>query len=93
VADSIDSREDSRGLIAATQLRSARGALLLASKSRDCALAATALRSLDTTAALLERGVGDDATGTQLREAHDEMRPFVAETIKRYCPGGVIPVP
>ena len=86
IADSVDSRDDTRGLIAATTLQLARGGLVLASKDRQCPPATMANEVLGITATMLERGVGDGTGATELREAYDAMRPIADAAIKRYCP-------
>jgi len=86
IADSVDSRDDTRGLIAASNLQLARGALVVASKSRDCPNATRASDALGVTAAMLELGVGDGESAGQLRQAYDGMRPIAETAIKRFCP-------
>ncbi|HEY7569186.1 MAG TPA: hypothetical protein VH762_16510 [Gemmatimonadaceae bacterium] len=86
LADSVDSRDDTRGLIAASSLQVARGSLVVASKSHDCPNATRANDALGITAAMLGLGVGDDESAAQLRQAYDEMRPFAETAIKRFCP-------
>jgi tetratricopeptide (TPR) repeat protein len=85
IADSVDSRDDTRGLIAASNLQLARGSLVVASKSRDCPNATRASDALGVTAAMLELGVGDGESAGQLRQAYDEMRPFADTAVKRFC--------
>jgi hypothetical protein len=87
VADSVDSREDTRGLIAASNLQRARGALIVGAKARDCPHASLATVALGVTAMMLELGVGDGSSADQLREAYDEMRPIADAAVKRYCTG------
>ncbi len=86
VADSVDSRDDTRGLIAASNLQLARGSLVVASKSHDCPNATRANDALGKTAAMLELGVGDGESAGQLRQAYDEMRPIAETALKRFCP-------
>lgn len=87
VADSVDSRDDTRGLIAASNLQRARGALIIGAKARDCPHASMATGALGVTATMLALGVGDGASADQLREAYDEMRPIADAAVKRYCAG------
>lgn len=89
VADSIDSRDDTRGLIAASSLQMARGSLVAASMSHDCPNATRANDALGIAAALLGLGVGDGESADQLRQAYDEMRPLAEKAVKALCP--VIP--
>jgi hypothetical protein len=87
VADSVDSREDTRSLIAASNLQIARGALVFASKARDCPHASQATSALGVAAEMLQLGVGDGPGAEQLREAYDQMRPIADAALKRYCAG------
>jgi hypothetical protein len=86
LADSVDSREDTRGLLAASNLQVARGSLVVSQKTRDCPNATRASETLGVTALMLERGVGEGATADQLREAYDQMRPIAEAATKSYCP-------
>lgn len=86
VADSVDSRDDTRGLIAASSLQMARGSLVVASKSHDCPNATRASDALGITAAMLGLGVGDGESADQLRQAYDEMRPLAEKAVKTLCP-------
>jgi tetratricopeptide (TPR) repeat protein len=93
VADSVDSRDDTRGLIAASNLQIARGSLVAASKARDCPNASRATDALGVTAAMLERGVGEGGMADQIREAYDQMRPIADSALKIYCNGTTPPPP
>ncbi len=85
LADSVDSRDDTRSLLVASNLQVARGSLLVASKSRDCPNATRANDALAIAATMLERGVGDGESGTQLREAYEQMLPIAESAITGYC--------
>jgi hypothetical protein len=87
VADSVDSREDTRSLLTASHLQMARGALVLGSKSRDCPNATRATEALAMVTVLLERGVGEGASADQLREAYNQMLPIAEQATKSYCSG------
>ncbi|MGQ0643677.1 MAG: hypothetical protein ACT4P6_23260 [Gemmatimonadaceae bacterium] len=87
VADSVDSREDTRGLLAASNLQIVRGSLVISQKTRNCPNATRANEALTATASMFERGVGDETTAAQLRDAYDQMRPIAEAATKRYCPG------
>jgi hypothetical protein len=87
LADSVDSRDDTRGLLAASNLQVARGALVLSQKTRDCPNATRATEALIITASMLERGVGEAGAADQLREAYDQMRPIAEAATKSYCKG------
>lgn len=85
IADSVDSRDDTRSLIAASHLQMARGALVVLQKSRDCPNAARANNALAITAVMLESGVGDGESAGQLRAAYDEMKPIAEKAAKSFC--------
>jgi hypothetical protein len=85
LADSVESREDSRGLLAVTTLQFARAALVDASKSRDCQQASRANDLLGMTADELSRGVGESAGMTELRGAYDAMRTATDNAKRIYC--------
>lgn len=91
VADSVDSREDTRSLLTASHLQVARGALVLGSKTRDCPNATRATDALATASLLLERGVGDGASADQLKEAYAQMRPIAEQATQSYCSGAARP--
>lgn len=89
LADSVDSRDDTRSLIAASSLQVARGSLVVASKSHDCPNATRANDALGITAAMLGLGVGDGESANQLRQAYDEMKPLAEKAVKTLCPATV----
>jgi TolB-like protein len=91
LADSVESRDDSRGVIAATSLQLARGALLLASKSRDCQNSNRANETLALTATMLERGVGDGPSANELHDVFGAMRSATDNALRLYCTTPKIP--
>ncbi|HVT39106.1 MAG TPA: hypothetical protein VHE78_08670 [Gemmatimonadaceae bacterium] len=87
LADSIDSREDSRGYVAGATLQLARSELVLASRSRGCAEAKRADLALTTSSTALERGVGEGSASDQLRQVFGTMRSAVDNAMKVLCKG------
>jgi hypothetical protein len=87
IADSVDSREDTRSLLTAAHLQLARGALVVGAKTRDCPNANRATDALAIAMSLLQRGVGEGASAEQLREAYDQMLPIAESATKSYCSG------
>jgi hypothetical protein len=88
IADTIDSREDSRSLIAATTLQLARNALVAASKSHECPDVNRANETLEITASVLARGLGDGAGTEELKEAYGAMRSATESALRVYCQPG-----
>jgi hypothetical protein len=87
IADSVESRDDTRSLIAASTLQLARGALVVVSKAHDCPDANRANDALVMTAAVLARGVGEGPSADELRDAYGAMRPIADQALRLYCPG------
>jgi len=86
LADSIESREDTRAYVISASLQVARGQLVIASKTRGCTEARNADEALSLSAGMLERGVAA-ANAEQLREAYDAMRAATEAAIKALCKG------
>jgi len=86
LADSIESREDSRNYAAAGMLQLARSELVVAGKTRDCAEVKRADAALGSSASLIARGVGSAAgTGDGLKQAWDAMRAAVDNGTRVLC--------
>jgi hypothetical protein len=85
LADTVESREDSRGLIAATTLQLARNALVAASKSHECPDVNRANETLELTASALTRGVGEGNGSDELKEAFGAMRSATDTAMRVYC--------
>ena len=85
LADSVDSRDDSRGLLAAASLQLARSALVDASRTHDCRDANRALEILGPTETALGRGVGEGGGAQELREAFGVMRTATDNARRVYC--------
>lgn len=93
LADTVESREDSRSLIAATTLQLARNALVSASKSHECPDVNRANETLELTASALTRGVGEGNGSDELKEAFGAMRTATETALRVYCNGGKVPPP
>ncbi len=86
LADSIESRDDTRGYVLGASLQAARSQLVAASKTRDCADARRADDAMLWSAGMLERGVGS-ANADELRTAYESMRGATDTAIKALCKG------
>lgn len=84
LADSVESREDTRGYLARATLQLARVELVRASTSRGCSEAKLADEALTTSEHVLERGAADEGAG-QLREAFGAMKAAVDNALKVLC--------
>jgi tetratricopeptide (TPR) repeat protein len=87
LADSIESREDTRTYLAASTLQLARNELVVASKSHVCDDARRADGVLNESSSALERGVGEGSTADQLKQAYDAMKSAVDNAVKVLCKG------
>ena len=85
LADSLDSREDSRSYVAGATLQLARSELVVASHSRGCTEVRLADSALAVSANALANGVGVGAAADQLRQVFDSMRAAVDNAVKVYC--------
>ena len=83
LADSVDSREDSRGLLVAVALQAARSELVVAARALDCdglhRSDALLLRAADH----LARGVGAGTAAEELAQAQQAMRAAVDVALQR----------
>lgn len=85
LADSLDSQEDSRGLIAAATLSLARAELMLSIPDRSCTHAERANAVLGQSASVLERGVGSGPNADQLTEVFGSLRESVDNAKRVFC--------
>jgi tetratricopeptide (TPR) repeat protein len=85
LADSIDSRDDSRSYVAASNLQLARNELVLASKSRGCDDARRADEALTTSSDALGRGVGEGSAADELKLGYDNIKAAVNSALKVLC--------
>jgi tetratricopeptide (TPR) repeat protein len=83
LADSLDSQDDSRALVAASTLSLARAELVLGIPEKSCERSNRANSALTIASSVLERsnGGGDPA----MREAHDALRTSVDNAVRVYC--------
>jgi hypothetical protein len=86
LADSIDSRDDSRSYVAAGMLQLARSELVMAATSRECDAVKRADAYLGTSEGFLSRGVNTAANSTEgFKQAHDAMRTAIDNALKVLC--------
>ena len=85
LADSIESRTDSRAYVAAATLQLARSQLLQASKTRLCADSQLAFETLAVSASAIERGLGESANATEITTMFGAMRSAVDNAIGVLC--------
>lgn len=86
LADSIESRDDSRSYVTAGMLQLARGELVRASTSRECDAVKRADAYLGTSEGFLSRGVNTAANSAEgFKQAHDAMRAAIDNALKVLC--------
>ncbi|HEX7546303.1 MAG TPA: hypothetical protein VF368_06220 [Gemmatimonadaceae bacterium] len=85
LADSVESREDSRSYAAAGMLQLARGELVLAARTRACPDVQQADATLRAAASELERGVGGAAAADGLKQAWNAMKTAVDNAARVLC--------
>jgi tetratricopeptide (TPR) repeat protein len=86
LADSIESRDDSRSYVTAGMLQLARSELVLASTSRQCDAVKAADEYLVISEGFLARGVNTAANSTEgFKQAHDAMRTAIDNALKVLC--------
>ncbi len=83
LADSVESREDSRGLLVAVMLQSARSELVVAAGALECDGLKRADALLLDAANLLARGVGSGSAADELVQAQQAMRGAVDVALQR----------
>lgn len=85
LADSIESRADSRAYVAAATLQLARSQLLLASKTRLCADSRLAFETLAVSGSAIDRGLGDSANAAEITTMFAAMRSAVDNATSVLC--------
>jgi predicted Zn-dependent protease len=85
LADSLDSQDDTRSLIAASTLELARTELVAAINGRTCPETMRASNALQTAGDALDRGVGNGSSATELRTAYDALRASIENALKVLC--------
>lgn len=85
LADSVESREDSRGLVVAASLQLARAHLVTGATARRCEPIQQAVSGLALATTFLARGVGEGEAATELVEARDGLQSAVDEAGRILC--------
>ena len=85
LADSMESREDSRSYVAAAALQRSRAELLTASKSRSCPDVQRAAATLQLAASARDAGLGSGGTATEISAAYEAMRTAVDNGVAVLC--------
>jgi hypothetical protein len=85
LADSMESREDSRSYVAAAALQRSRAELLTASKSRSCIDVQRAAATLQLAMAARDAGLGTGGNATEIISAYDAMRTAVDNGVAVLC--------
>jgi hypothetical protein len=87
LADSVDSREDSRATVAAASLQVARSHLVDAFRTNACADVQRADATLIISAAAIGGGLGNIASAGEIVAAFDAMRKAVSDALATRCKG------
>lgn len=85
LADSIDSREDSRAYVAAASLQASRTQLVTASRSRECAGVRSSEETLKLSADAITRGLGEGTNATEIGSAYEAMKAAIDNAAKTLC--------
>jgi len=85
LADSIDSREDSRAYVAAAALQASRTQLVTASRSRECAAVRSSDETLKLSADAITRGLGEGTNATEIGSAYEAMKAAIDNATKTLC--------
>jgi hypothetical protein len=85
LADSVESHEDSRGLLAAALLQYSRSELVVASVSRACDDARRSDAGLARVRTILDRGVGTGTAADELHAAQDTLRTAIDAAVRALC--------
>lgn len=86
LADSVNSADDSRGLVVAASLQQARAHLVVGAAGRQCTPIRAAEQELARAAGVLARGVGRGSAATELHEAHAGLYQAVQDAGRVLCP-------
>jgi len=85
LADSVESREDTRSLLAAVLLQGARSELVVAARGNACDGVRRADAELREVERVLVIGIGGGEAAAELLEAQAGLRTAVDESLKRAC--------
>lgn len=88
LADSVDSREDSRATVAAASLQTARSHLVDAVRTNACADVRQADTMLALSAGMIARGLGSGGNIAEINAAYEAMRKATTEALAVRCTGG-----
>jgi hypothetical protein len=87
IADSVDSRADTRSLIAAVTMQLAQSELATATKTKQCATTKDAIQSLAWADAAIQKGVGEGSSADELRDAYTKLNAAAESMSKSFCAG------
>jgi hypothetical protein len=91
IADSVESRPDTRSLIAAVTMQLAQSELATATKTKQCSPAKEAVQSLAWADAAISRGVGEGSSADELRDAYTKLSAAAESMSKSFCAGSTAP--
>jgi tetratricopeptide (TPR) repeat protein len=90
LADSVESREDSRATVTAASLQVARSHLVDAFRTNACADVQQADTMLGLSAQVIARGLGSGGNIAEINAAYDAMRKATTDALAARCKGGGI---
>jgi hypothetical protein len=85
IADSVESRPDTRSLIAAVTMQLAQSELATATKTHDCGATKDAIQSLALADAAISKGVGEGSSADELRDAYTKLNAAAGSMSKSFC--------
>lgn len=85
LADSVESRDDTRSLIAAVTMQLAQTELAASAKTHECPVARDAQAALSLANDALTRGVGQGASADELLDAYGKLNAFAESLTKSIC--------
>lgn len=88
LADSVNSRDDTRSLIAAVSMQLAQNQLTTAARTKQCSGTRDARSSLAMADAALSRGVGTGRNADELREGYTQLSAAAGNLSKLLCGNG-----
>ncbi len=91
IADSVDSRPDTRSLIAAVTMQLAQSELTTAAKTKQCAATKDAMQSLVWADAAISHGVDEGTSADELRDAYTKLNTAAEGMAKSFCTGATAP--
>ncbi len=91
IADSVESRPDTRSLIAAVTMQLAQSELATATKTKQCSTTKDAMQSLAWADAAIQKGVGEGSSADELRDAYSKLNAAAESMSKSFCTGSTAP--